>query len=124
MVDPVAEWIEKAEEDYRVALALRRLRANPAHSSVCFHAQQCIEKYFKGILQKNGDTIRKTHSLPSLLDQCLKYHPLLTPMRPDMVRLSAYSVEFRYPGESAAEEDARAAVSIMKQARRELKQIL
>ena len=124
MVDPVAEWLTKAEEDYRVALSLRRLRVNPAHSSVCFHAQQCIEKYLKAILQKHGDMIRKIHALPVLLDQCSKHYPLLTALRSDLVTLSAYAVEFRYPGESATEEDARKSVDIMKRARRDLRHLL
>src|SRR5450830_942089 len=101
MNSPVNEWIEKAEEDCRVALTLHRLRRNPAHNAVCFHAQQCIEKYLKAILEKHGVVIRKIHALPILLDQCVEAHPTLIGMRPDMVRLSEYAVEFRYPGESA-----------------------
>ena len=33
--------------------ALRELpaRKSPNYDDACFHAQQCIEKYFKGILQ-------------------------------------------------------------------------
>ncbi len=124
MADPVSEWIEKAEEDYRVALSLRRLRRHPAHNSVCFHAQQCLEKYLKAILQKECAAIRKIHALPVLLDQCTVHHPLLAAMRPDMVRLSAYAVEFRYPGESANEDDAKSAVEIMKRSRRDFRQIV
>jgi len=45
-------------------------------------------------------------------------------MRPDMVRLSAYAVEFRYPGESANEDDAKSAVEIMKRSRRDFRQIV
>lgn len=45
-------------------------------------------------------------------------------MRPDMVRLSVYAVEFRYPGESASVEDAKNAISIMKRARTELRILL
>jgi hypothetical protein len=45
-------------------------------------------------------------------------------MRPDMVRLSVYAVEFRYPGESATVDDAKTAVAIMKRARAELRGIL
>lgn len=123
MVNPVAEWIEKAEEDYHVALSLRRLRSYPAHNSVCFHAQQCVEKYLKAILEKNGIVIRKIHALPPLLDQCAKHYPLLSAMRADMVRLSAYAVEFRYPGETATVTDARIAVDIMKRSRRDLRQL-
>jgi HEPN domain-containing protein len=124
MSSPFREWIEKAEEDFRVALALSRLRRSPAHNSVCFHAHQCIEKYLKAILEKEGVHIRKIHALPILLDQCVPSHPMLVAMRPDMVRLSVYAVEFRYPGESATAEDARAAVAIMKSARTELRRTL
>ena len=124
MNSPVNEWIEKAEEDFRVALSLRRLVSHPPHNSVCFHAQQCIEKYLKAILEKQGVGIRKIHALPILLDQCAEIHPLLIAMRPDMVRLSVYAVEFRYPGESATIDDAKDAISIMKKSRAELRMAL
>lgn len=58
MNSSVNEWIEKAEEDYRVALTLRRLRRHPTHNAVCFHAQPCVEKYLKAILEKHGAVIR------------------------------------------------------------------
>lgn len=121
MNSPVNEWIEKAEEDCRVALTLRRLRRNPAHNAVCFHAQQCVEKYLKAILEKHGGVIRKIHALPILLDQCVEAHPTLIGMRPDMVRLSEYAVEFRYPGESATVQDATEAISIMQRSRLDLR---
>lgn len=124
MNSPVNEWIEKAEEDYLVALTLRRLRRHPPHNAVCFHAQQCIEKYLKAILEKHGAIIRKIHALPILLDQCAEVHPMLLGMRPDMVRLSEYAVEFRYPGESAAAKDAKVAVSIMQKSRVDLRTTL
>ena len=121
MNSPVNEWVEKAEEDLRVALTLRRLRRDPPHNAVCFHAQQCVEKYLKAILEKQGVVIRKIHALPVLLDQCAETHPILTAMRADMVRLSVYAVEFRYPGESATAVDAKASIAIMKKARAELR---
>ena len=124
MNSAVREWIEKAEEDFHVAISLRRLRRYPAHNAVCFHAQQCAEKYLKAILEKQGIVIRKIHALPVLVDQCAEIHPLLTALRPDMVRLSVYAVEFRYPGESATVDDAKAAASIMKRARAELREAL
>jgi HEPN domain-containing protein len=120
----VREWIEKAEEDFHAAVSLRRLRRYATHNAVCFHAQQCVEKYLKAILEKQGIVIRKIHALPTLVDQCAEVHPLLSALRPDMVRLSVYAVEFRYPGESATVEDAKAAVAIMKRARAELRAVL
>ena len=124
MVKPVVEWIEKAEEDFRAATTLRRMRRNPVHNAVCFHAQQCIEKYLKAILEKKGILVRKIHALPILLDQCADSHPFLIAMRNDMVRLSTYAVEFRYPGESASSTDAKEAIRIMKLSRSELREVL
>ncbi len=120
----VLEWIEKAEEDFQVALSLRRMRRHPSHNAVCFHAQQCVEKYLKALLEQAGFMVRKLHALPILLDQCAEGYPFLRGMRPDMVRLSVYAVEFRYPGESATVEDAKEAVSIMKRARLQLREVL
>ncbi|HMP74112.1 MAG TPA: HEPN domain-containing protein [Kiritimatiellia bacterium] len=120
----VQEWISKAEEDYHSALALRRVRTFASHNSVCFHAQQCVEKLLKALLEKNKVVPRKIHALPILLDQCSVYYPLLSAFRPDMIRLSIYAVEFRYPGESATLEDAKASITIMKAARSELLSLL
>jgi HEPN domain-containing protein len=120
----VNEWVEKAEEDFRAALTLHRSRRYPTHNAVCFHAQQCIEKYLKAILEKHGIIIRKIHALAILLDQCAAIHPLLSGMRSDMVRLSEYAVEFRYPGESATVNDGAEAMSIMLKSRVELRMAL
>ena len=124
MSSAVAEWIDKAEEDYHVALSLRRARLHPAHNAVCFHAQQCVEKYLKAILETHGVAIRKIHALPILIDHCVTDYPLLSVLRPDMVRLSVYAVEYRYPGESATAEDAKAAVAIMKSERKDILMVL
>jgi HEPN domain-containing protein len=124
MSKPVDEWVEKAEEDFHVALSLRRVRRYSTHNSVCFHAQQCIEKYLKAILEKRGSIVHKIHALPVLLDQCAVTYPDLGALRTDMMRLSVYAVEFRYPGESATAEDAKIAISIMKQSRVHLRTIL
>jgi HEPN domain-containing protein len=124
MSKPVDEWVEKAEEDFHVVLSLARARRYSAHNAVCFHAQQCIEKYLKAILEKQASVVHKIHSLPVLLDKCAIVHPDLVAFRPGMVRLSVYAVEFRYPGESATIEDAKIAIAIMKQARVHLRTVL
>jgi HEPN domain-containing protein len=83
-----------------------------------------VEKYLKALLEEKGVVFHKTHALPVLLDQCAKFYPLLVPLRPDMVRLSVYAVEFRYPGESATRDDARESVAIMKRTRMALRELL
>ena len=115
------EWVEKAEEDYAVALRESRVRKNPAHSAVCFHAQQCLEKYLKAVLLECSKPLSKTHDLDMLLNDCLDRHPLWGAMRDDLKRLARYAVQFRYPGESADREEAVSAVAIMRRCREEIR---
>jgi HEPN domain-containing protein len=61
------EWVQKAEVDFESAQLLS-LAANPLHDAVCFHAQQCIEKYLKARLQEAGVRFPRTHDLEELLD--------------------------------------------------------
>ena len=117
MSNPVAEWVAKAEEDFHVALSLRRVRRYSAHNAVCLYAQHCVETYLKAILERQGKVVHKIHALPVLLDECAEAHPMLATLRPDVVRLSVYAVEFRYPGESATVEDTKASVAIMRRTR-------
>jgi HEPN domain-containing protein len=106
------EWIEKAEKDFATASREFRVRKMPNHDAVCFHAQQCAEKYFKAILQERNTPFGKTHDLTVLLD-------LLTPaesswelMRPNLERLNVFAVQIRYPGESADKTIAREALNL------------
>jgi HEPN domain-containing protein len=108
----VAEWIEKAEGDHISALRELRARKNPNYDSACFHAQQCVEKYLKGILQSWRVPFSKTHDLVKLLDACVDRHPEWEVMRDDMKLLTQFAVAFRYPGESATKEEAKRAVKV------------
>lgn len=60
------EWVRKAEADYRGAKSLARSRP-PLHDLVCFHCQQCAEKYLKALLEELGMGVPKTHDLDKLL---------------------------------------------------------
>jgi len=46
----VRQWIEKAEHDLRNAEHTMTLKEDCPFDTVCFHAQQCAEKYLKGFL--------------------------------------------------------------------------
>ena len=110
------EWVQKAEEDYTVAI--RELRAEPpALASVCFHAQQCIEKYLKAVLQENNILFQKIHDLEILAGLLEGILPGIKGFRKDLIKLNAYAVEVRYPGLDPLEKDAREAVSIMENVR-------
>ena len=55
-----------------------RVRERPViFDSVCFHAQQCAEKYLKARLQDLGIIVPKTHDLTQLLELLLATEPML-----------------------------------------------
>ena len=54
------EWVTKAEEDFSVAGGLVRRRKIPAWNAICFHCQQCAEKYLKARLQEANIGFPKT----------------------------------------------------------------
>ena len=124
MKEIVAEWISKAEGDWAVAEREWRARKRPNYDAVCFHAQQCVEKYLKGMLHLHGIPFAKTHDLAVLLKACLAVHPLWAANRDDMERLSQYAVGSRYPGESCTREKAKLAIGAMKRKRAEVREAL
>lgn len=46
------ERVEKAEGDLATVGREIRARKAPNYDAVCFHAQQCTEKYLKALLQE------------------------------------------------------------------------
>jgi len=111
------EWIAKAEKDYLVAM--RELKAEPlAGEAVCFHAQQCIEKYMKAILQENEVEFEKIHDLDILRGQCVEFIPEIEHLRDELVKLSTYAVDVRYPGFDVSEEEAKECADIMEDIRK------
>jgi HEPN domain-containing protein len=109
MNELTAEWVAKAEGDYATAGRELRVDDRPNYDAVCFHAQQTAEKYFKAFLQENGVAFPKTHSLIELLELSLPLNTNLDTLRPILIRLDRYAVRFRYPGETAAKNEAEIA---------------
>ena len=124
MNELVKEWIAKAEGDCTTALREYRARKSPNYDAACFHAQQCIEKYLKAVLQKHGIAFRKTHDLEILLHSCLEIFPLWGVMQDDMDLLTQYATHFRYPGESADKAEAKLAIDAMKKCRNEICEVV
>ena len=99
------EWIQKADEDFAAAVQLQ------IPSVVCFHCQQCAEKYLKARLCEAGLEFPKTHDLLNLLKLVLPAEPLWESARSSLHRLNAYATDYRYPGDTATSEEARRAVT-------------
>lgn len=68
------ESVEKAENDYAAVQQLLQA-SNPLHDIICFHVQQCIEKYLKASLQEANVPVQGTHNLEELL-------ALIVPIQP------------------------------------------
>lgn len=62
------EWVNKAEGDFATAQRELQVQHMPNYDAVCFHAQQCIEKYLKAYLQEENIAFTKTHDLSVLLN--------------------------------------------------------
>ena len=120
-----AEWIQKAEDDFIVAQKMYRARKQPVYDAVCFHAQQCAEKYLKAFLQEHNRGIPKTHKLLDLLKLCKEIDASLEFLLPDLLEIERFSVNIRYPGISAEKDEAqiafRAAQSVRKFVRQQLR---
>jgi HEPN domain-containing protein len=111
------EWVQKAEEDFATLELLWRQPRLVAPDVVCFHAQQCVEKYLKARLQEAGLEFPKTHDLDKLLNLARVVEPLWDSWRARLSLLTDYAVESRYPGDTAGKEEVRRAVATCREFR-------
>ena len=114
------EWIEKAENDY-AAIQQLLLAANPLHDIICFHAQQCIEKFLKAWLQEANIHTPRTHNLGELLNLIVPTLPAWSHWQPDFKIIMAYAVDPRYPGDSRTAGDTHHAVHICTEVRQAIR---
>ncbi|MFZ5485278.1 MAG: HEPN domain-containing protein [Pseudomonadota bacterium] len=57
--------VRLAEQDWEIVVLLNDA-THIGVSGMCFHAQQCIEKYLKALLLAQGEALDRTHNLPAL----------------------------------------------------------
>lgn len=120
----VLEWIYKAEGDFKTASRELSYGTESNYDAVCFHAQQCCEKYLKALLTEHNEPFPKLHDLEALLNLLSSEASCLEGLRACMRRLTAMAVEVRYPGYQADEEDAHDALACASMARDKFRQIL
>ena len=101
-------WVRKAESDIVVARHLFKLKPLPT-DEICFHCQQAIENYFKGLLADSALPIQKTHDLAILLLQLIPTDAALRPLGRGLKGMTRYAVEYRYPGMNTTSRQARTA---------------
>jgi HEPN domain-containing protein len=110
-------WIEKAESDFKAVQSLLKGGEDCPYDVVCFHAQQCIEKYIKSRLVYLSIDFPKTHDIGDIIK--LLPPGLIIPLSPaDQEKLTNYAWMGRYPGSwepinrQQAEEAAVLAVKV------------
>ncbi len=118
IIAEVGRWIEKAEHDLRNAEYVLTMEDDCPFDTVCFHCQQCAEKYLKGLLVLHDIQFSKTHDLRRILD-LVKENTAVDLSPRTVVPLNRYSIEGRYPGdwEPITEEEARAAICMARAVR-------
>jgi HEPN domain-containing protein len=109
----VRQWIEKAESDYRNFQNTLKMGEDCPFDTVCFHAQQCAEKYLKARLVYLSIDFPKIHDISEIIN--LFPPGLGIPLTPaDQTKLTRYAWMGRYPGnwESMNRQDAEEAAAL------------
>lgn len=89
------DWIEKGSHDLEDA---KRLLKNGGHTdTICFHAQQAVEKYFKGYLVSKKINPRGIHHLEELAKDCARFDKGFLELLDECLILTRYYIETRYP---------------------------
>jgi len=125
VVRVVREWVAKAEEDLTAADRSLTPRENCPLGTVCFHAQQCVEKYLKAVLVLNGIDFPKTHNIAEIF-ALLPADARLELTPEEQERLTRYATVMRYPGdyEPLAYAGAEEAISIARRVREAVRVLL
>jgi HEPN domain-containing protein len=93
--------------------------------TVCFHAQQCAEKYLKALLVLAAVDFPRTHDIGELAE-LISGKFRLTLSVEERQRLTAYATVTRYPGdyEKIPLSEARRAIAVARRVRREIRGFL
>lgn len=115
-------WIQRAESNLR--LAKKGNVEGVVYEDLCFEAQQAAEKALKALLIYFGDEFPRVHSFTVLLERLQKYI-VLPPNVEDVIELSDYAIQTRYPGDyyPVAEKEYRRAIIISQEVLKWVKQV-
>ena len=95
----VQQWLDKANEDFDVAVMLLR-EGGRYRGVIAFHAQQAVEKYLKAFLVRHQFDFPKTHDIGRLLDRIAMVDPIAAAGLSGSDILTPYGVEVRYPSDA------------------------
>lgn len=95
MTGAAGEWLARAMEDLRT---VERLLGDEGLTNIAaFHAQQCIEKCFKAVIEGAGRAVPRVHDLVRL--SALVAEVAAIPSDEEtLIELSTVYLDARYPG--------------------------
>jgi HEPN domain-containing protein len=94
-LDTIGRLVKKAEHDLLTSETMVGLHQPPLEI-VCFHCQQCAEKYLKAFLVSEGVDFPKTHDLRRLVDLCAGRCAQFRELDDAALGLAGYAVGIRY----------------------------
>ena len=118
----VRDWLRKADNDLINAVHTLKLGGECPTDTVCFHAQQCVEKHLKALLVLLGIPFSRTHDIAHLMSMVpLALAPSLNADQQDL--LTDYAASIRYPSsnDEVSLSEARKAVAMARLVRREIR---
>ncbi len=110
----IQNWLLKAENDLKIGQDEMQT-AEPTTDMVCYHMQQCVEKYLKAYLVLNQSSFRHTHDIAELIEQCKKFDTTFDTLYESQAdSLTIYGVEIRYPDDfyMPTREEAESSIQI------------
>ena len=109
------QWLEKANDDLRVAEYLSTMHHPTPYEIICFHCQQSAEKYLKAFIFLQDIEPEKTHDLEKLLGTCQEYDDKFSTLLTKAIILKGYGILPRYPNElGITNEDMKTAIRYAK----------
>lgn len=125
LIAVLREWVQKADNDLTAARQIQKLGKSAPTDTICFHAQQCVEKYLKAILVNQSIPFSKTHDIDVLMNLIPpKQRPSIT--FKECQEFATYAVVARYPmaGLTISPRQARSAVAAARRIRTEARRSL
>jgi len=93
--DHIKNWLFRAKEDLAVMNRLADSEIEFYTSSICFHAQQAVEKYLKAFLVYHDVDFPRTHDVDFLMEECQRLDHQSFEI--DLKSLTEFGVAVRYP---------------------------
>jgi HEPN domain-containing protein len=115
--ETINNWLMRAEHDLKIGRDELNTK-DPATDMICFHMQQCAEKYPKAYLAFHDKEIKRNHDIDAILYDCIdndKSFSMLSEKKVGM--LTPYGTLIRYPDDfympTMAETEEAVVLSLM-----------